>query len=121
VLDTLEYLQRGGRIGRARALLGTMLSVKPLIGVRDGQLVPLENVRTRGKAQERIGQLVAEMGPLESLSIVQADTAAGDALETIIRRTWQGPIEHSVLGPVVGTHAGPGAAGVAVVLQPLGA
>ena len=121
VLDTLEYLQRGGRIGRARALLGTMLSVKPLIGVRDGQLVPLENVRTRGKAQERIGQLVAEMGPLESLSIVQADAAAGDALETIIRRTWQGSIEHSVLGPVVGTHAGPGAAGVAVVLQQAGA
>ncbi|HEY7983754.1 MAG TPA: DegV family protein [Ktedonobacterales bacterium] len=121
VLDTLEYLQRGGRIGRARALLGTMLSVKPLIGVRDGQIVPLENVRTKSKAQERIGQMVAEMGALQSLAIVQADAAAGNALETIIRRTWQGEIEHSILGPVVGTHAGPGAAGVAVILQEAGA
>jgi DegV family protein with EDD domain len=121
VLDTLEYLQRGGRIGRARALLGTMLSVKPLIGVRDGQIVPLENVRTRGKAQERIGQMVAELGPLESLSIVQADAEAGASLEAIVRRTWQGPIEHSILGPVVGTHAGPGAAGVAVIQQEAGA
>ncbi len=121
VLDTLEYLQRGGRIGRARALLGTMLSVTPLIGVRDGQVLPLENVRTKSKARERVGQMVAEMGPLESLSIVQADAAAGEALETVIRRTWQGPIEHSVLGPVLGTHAGPGAAGVVVILQQAGA
>jgi DegV family protein with EDD domain len=117
VLDTLVYLQRGGRIGRAQALVGTILNFKPLIAVRDGQVVGLERVRTRSKAQERIGQLVAEMGPLESLSIVQSDEASGAALEAIVRRTWQGPIEHSVLGPVVGTHAGPGAAGVAVILK----
>jgi fatty acid kinase fatty acid binding subunit len=121
LLDTLEYLQRGGRIGRARALLGTLLSVKPLIAVRDGQILPLENVRTRSKAQERTGQLVAEMGALESLSIVQADASAGAQLESIMRRIWQGPIEHSILGPVVGTHAGPGAAGVAVILREAGA
>jgi DegV family protein with EDD domain len=121
VLDTLEYLQRGGRIGRGRALLGTMLNVKPLLAVRDGQVVPLENVRTRGKAQERIGQMVAEMGPLESLSIVESDAEAGASLETIVRRTWQGPIEHSILGPVIGVHVGPGVAAVVVILQDAGA
>ncbi|HEV2238690.1 MAG TPA: hypothetical protein VGR57_18680, partial [Ktedonobacterales bacterium] len=67
------------------------------------------------------GQLVADIGALESLAIVQADAAAGNSLETIIRRTWQGAIEHSILGPVVGTHAGPGAAGIAVILQEAGA
>jgi DegV family protein with EDD domain len=112
VLDTLEYLQRGGRIGRARALLGTLLSVKPLISVRDGQVLPLENVRTRSKALERIGQLTSQLGDLEALAVVGADPDSAADLEAIIKRTWTGPIEFSTLGPVVGTHAGPGAAGV---------
>jgi DegV family protein with EDD domain len=117
VLDTLEFLQRGGRIGRARALLGTMLNVKPLISLRDGEVVPLENVRTRGKAFERIGQLVAQLGDLEALAIVQGDDAVGAQLADIVRRIWSGPIETSVLGPVVGAHAGPGAAGVVVITR----
>ena len=62
VLDTLEFLQRGGRIGRARAMLGTLLNVKPLIEVREGQVLPLENVRTRCKALERMGQIVTALG-----------------------------------------------------------
>jgi len=117
VLDTLEYLQRGGRIGRARAMVGTLLSVKPLIAVREGQVVPLENVRTRSKAQERIGQLVGQLGELEALSIVQADPASGSELDAIVKRVWHGPIVFSTLGPVVGTHAGPGAAGVATITK----
>jgi DegV family protein with EDD domain len=115
VLDTLEFLQRGGRIGRARALLGTLLNVKPLIAVRDGEVVPVENVRTRTKAFDRIGQLVAALGDLEAMAIVQSEEAAGQQLEAIVRRFWTGPIETSTLGPVVGTHAGPGAAGVIAI------
>jgi DegV family protein with EDD domain len=118
VLDTLEFLRRGGRIGRARALLGGLLNVKPLIAVRDGEVVPVENVRTRGKAFDRIGQLVAELGDLEALAIVQGDETVGQQLEAVVRRFWTGPIETSTLGPVVGTHAGPGAAGVIAITRP---
>lgn len=117
VLDTLEYLQKGGRIGRAQALVGTLLNVKPMIGVRDGAVIPLGNVRTRSKAYERIGQLTSELGELEALAIVEADEQAGSLLEPIIRRVWSGPIERFVLGPVVGTHGGPGAAGVAAITR----
>ena len=102
---------------RAQALVGTLLNVKPMIGVRDGAVIPLGNVRTRSKAYERIGQLTSELGELEALAIVEADEQAGSLLEPIIRRVWSGPIERFVLGPVVGTHGGPGAAGVAAITR----
>lgn len=117
VLDTLEYLQRGGRIGRVQALAGTLLSVKPMIGVREGALIPLGNVRTRSKAYERVGQLTGDLGELEALAIVEGDEQAGTLLEPVVRHAWDGPIERFILGPVVGTHAGPGAAGVAAITR----
>lgn len=117
VLDTLTYLQRGGRIGRAQAMVGTLLNVKPIIAVRDGQVVPVENVRTRGKAYERIGQLTAALGPLEALALVESDQTAAQQLTAVVQRVWDGPIEDFALGPVVGTHAGPAAAGVAAILR----
>jgi DegV family protein with EDD domain len=116
-LDTLEFLQRGGRIGRAQALLGTLLSMKPLLQVRDGEVLPLERVRTRGKAIERIGQLVQALGPLEALAIVGTDEESRRTLVEIVRGFWSGPVETSALGPVVGTHAGPGASGVVAITQ----
>ncbi|HLY32399.1 MAG TPA: DegV family protein, partial [Ktedonobacterales bacterium] len=77
VLDTLEYLRRGGRIGRARALLGSLINVKPLLEVRDGQVLPLENVRTRGKAQDRLAQIIAAIGEIEAVGIVQSNPTVG--------------------------------------------
>jgi len=115
MLDTLEFLQRGGRIGRVQALAGTLLNVKPMLSVRDGALIPLGNVRTRSKAYERISQLTSELGELEALAIVEADEQAGASLEPVIRHVWSEAIERFTLGPVVGTHAGPGAAGVAAI------
>lgn len=115
VLDTLEYLKRGGRIGGAQAMLGTLLSVKPLLEVRDSQVVPLERVRTRSKALERIGQIISELGPLEALGIAQSDTSIGQELQKVARTFWSGPIEMFSLGPVVGTHAGPGAGAIIAV------
>jgi DegV family protein with EDD domain len=115
VLDTLEYLQRGGRIGRGRAMLGTLLSFKPLLEVRDSAVVPLEQPRTRTKAQERLGQIVSELGPLEALAVVQSDETVGSQLQAIVRTFWTGPIELFWLGPVVGTHAGPGAGGIIAI------
>ncbi len=69
VLDTLEFVRRGGRIGSAEALLGNMLSVKPIIALKDGEVVPLERPRTRGKAYARLAQIIADMGPLQELAI----------------------------------------------------
>lgn len=117
VLDTLEFLQRGGRIGRAQALLGTLLSVKPLIEVRAGQVLPLEKVRTRGKALERMGQIVAALGELEALAIVASDSVVADQITAVAESFWHGPIERFALGPVVGTHAGPGAGGIVAITR----
>jgi DegV family protein with EDD domain len=115
VLETLEFLQRGGRIGHARALMGTLLNMKPLLAVQAGQVVPLENVRTRAKAYERLGQLIGELGSLEALALVETDPVAGEQLYAVLSHYWSGPIEVFTLGPVVGTHAGPGASGVAAI------
>jgi DegV family protein with EDD domain len=117
VLDTLEFLQRGGRIGRARAMLGTLLNVKPLIEVRNGQVLPLENVRTRSKALERMGQIVSGMGDLEALAIVASDSVVADQITKVAEGFWHGPIERFALGPVVGTHAGPGAGGIVAITR----
>jgi DegV family protein with EDD domain len=115
VLDTLEFLRRGGRISGAQAMLGTLLNVKPLIEVRDGEVVGLERVRTRAKAYERIGELVQAFGQLEAVAVVESDTTAGDQLIAVAQRFWSGPIERSFLGPVVGAHGGPGAAGIIAI------
>jgi DegV family protein with EDD domain len=117
-LDTLEYLQRGGRIGRARQLFGSLLSVKPLLEVRDGQVLPVENVRTRTKAQERVGQLAASHAPIEALAIVQSSPQVGQQYTSIVRSFYDGPIYYYTLGPVVGTHAGPGAGGIITLTAP---
>lgn len=114
-LDTLEYLQRGGRIGRGRQLIGSLLNVKPLLEIRDSQVLPLENVRTRSKAQERVGQLAAQHAPIEAMAIVQSSPQVGEQYTAIARSFYSGPIYYYTLGPVVGTHAGPGAGGMIVI------
>ncbi len=117
VLDTLEYLQRGGRIGPARALLGTVLRMKPLLEVRDGQVLPVANIRTREKAYERLGEIVASLGELEAVAVVESNPEAGAHVRAVIEPLWKAPVESFPLGPVVGTHAGPGAAGIAVIVK----
>jgi DegV family protein with EDD domain len=117
VLDTLEFLQRGGRIGRAQAMLGTLLNVKPLIEVRAGQVLPLEKVRTRGKALDRMGQIVSGLGDLEALALVASDSVVADQIAAVAEGFWHGPIERFALGPVVGTHAGPGAGGMVAITR----
>ncbi len=117
VLDTLEFLQRGGRIGRARQLLGTLLNVKPMLTVRDGTVLPLENVRTRSKAHERIAQLLQKLGPIEVVGIAESDEEIGQQLTRAIRSVYAGPIEYFRLGPVVGTHTGPGTSAVCAVTK----
>jgi DegV family protein with EDD domain len=117
VLDTLEYARRGGRIGRATAMMGTMLRVKPLIGVRDSEVVPLENVRTMRRAIARLLEIVSEWAPLQEAAVIH--TAAPELAEEVRQRLGRFHPPESILvveaGPVLGTHAGPRAVGIACV------
>lgn len=115
VLDTLEFVKRGGRIGGARALLGNMLSFKPIISLKDGEVIPLEQPRTRNKAYVRIAQLVSEMGPIEYIAIAEASDDVGEQLAQALKATYSGEIPIYKLGGVLGTHTGPGTAAVSVV------
>jgi DegV family protein with EDD domain len=116
-VDTLEYLQKGGRIGRAQAMAGALLNVKPILSVEDGVIAPLTKVRGRQKALqefERIFTETTEDVPGLRVSIAHANAPEWvDALTALTARVRpQAEIELvRVLGAVVGTHAGPGAVG----------
>ena len=112
VLDTLEYVRRGGRIGGAKALLGNMLSVKPIISLKEGSVIPVEQPRTRNKALARLVQLALESGPIEEIAIIEADETIGQQLAETLKTSYPHEVQHYKLGPVLGTHAGPGAAGL---------
>jgi len=119
-VDTLEYLRRGGRIGAGAALLATSLSVKPLLHVLDGQIVPLEKVRTSAKAIARLVQLTvaaAGTGPAD-LAVHHLD-APERAAEVAARLRAEvpglGELHTSEVGAVIGAHIGPGVLGTVVV------
>lgn len=118
VLDTLEYLQRGGRIGRAQAFLGSLLNVKPILTVQDGEFHPVARVRTRSRAIERLYEFVRGFPKVEELSVVYS-TGREDAEAFFQRLEDVCPPERFHLarfGPVLGTHAGPRALAVGVVV-----
>ncbi len=115
VLDTLEYVRRGGRIGGASAMLGNMLSVKPIISLKEGAVVPVERPRTRSKAFARIAQLITDMGPIEAVSIAESNEEIGLQLAEALKETYTGEVPRYKLGAALGTHTGPGTVAVAVV------
>ena len=115
VLDTLEYLKRGGRIGGARALLGNILSVKPILSFKNGEIVPIEQPRTRSKAYARIAQLVGELGVVEEMAVIESDEEVGQQLVQSLKTVYQGEIPRYKLGAVLGAYAGSGTAGVMVI------
>jgi len=116
-LDTLDYLARGGRIGRAAAWAGQLLKVKPILTITDGEVVPLKRVRGNQRAfQEFVDRFAAgsEDRPELRTAIAHADAPArAEALKEMVRRTRpKAQLELvTILGPVVGTHAGPGTVG----------
>lgn len=114
VLDTLEYLQKGGRMGRAAMLLGSVLSIKPIVTVRDGEVVPVERVRTRKKAIERLASLGESMAPMEGLAVLYSGSRddAEKMAERLAPLVPSGNIIFSEVGPVVAAYAGPNAVGV---------
>jgi DegV family protein with EDD domain len=116
LLDTLEFLKRGGRIGSAKALLGNMLSVKPIVTLnKEGEVVPLEQPRTRSKAFARAAQLTKEYGELEELVIAESDAEIGNQLVETLKTIYTGDIAQYKLGAVLGTHTGPGTVGIIAV------
>jgi DegV family protein with EDD domain len=118
LVETLEFLQRGGRIGRAAALAGTLLSVKPILSVRDGEVAPVERVRTMNGALRRLVELTIGLGRAERVGVVDgdSDTNATEVARQLAVHYPDLTIDRGELGPVVGTHGGPGVVGVGVLL-----
>jgi DegV family protein with EDD domain len=113
-LDTLENLKRGGRVGNAKALLATALSIKPIIEVKDGVVEQHGKQRTRSKALAFLVQKVAGyQGRIEHLAVLHADCSDVDAFVEQLRPFAPDDIVVSQIGPVIGTHAGRGTIGVA--------
>jgi DegV family protein with EDD domain len=121
-LNTLEFLKRGGRIGGAAAFLGTALSLKPLLELRDGQIEAVERVRTLSKTLDRLLDLVSvkletESGPVRLCAIHgNSPDEAKQLLDSAIHRFSSSLVSEAVISdisPVIGTHAGPGALGLA--------
>jgi DegV family protein with EDD domain len=111
-LDTLEYLKKGGRVGNARALLGSMLSIKPVVEIRDGVVEEAGKVRTRSKSLKLLADKVASQ-PIDSLAVLHGQAPDVDELLDLLGDTFpRDEIVTGVVGPVIGTHAGPAVIGV---------
>ncbi len=119
VVETLEHLRRGGRIGHAAALLGTALAVKPVLRMVDGEIRPLEKVRTMQRAMNRLVELVAEAAGDGEVSLAVHHLASPDRAAELATRLDErlgksSGCVVSELGAVVGAHTGPGVLGVVV-------
>ena len=121
VVDTLEYLHRGGRIGGAARLLGSALNLKPVLAIEGGRVESLEKVRSRKKSLTRLLEIVEEktggQSPVE-VSIIQAEAdSEADWLLDLVKTQLKPQYTHKVtLTPVIGTHGGPGTLGIAFTM-----
>lgn len=116
LLDTLKYLALGGRIGKVKALLGSMLSVKPMLAIKDGELVPVSQVRTRAHGIDKLFDFVKNATSIQDLAIVY-NTTPDEALNLAGRMGSMFPKERirlARLGPALGVHAGPGVLAIAL-------
>jgi DegV family protein with EDD domain len=119
VLDTLEFLHRGGRVDWIRATIGTLLRIKPILEVGQGEIRLLERSRTLQRSLGRLVERVQALGPLERAIVLHADApdvakrVAGQ-LQAVVPG-WKPLIHHA--GVTIASHAGPGAVGIACVMQ----
>jgi DegV family protein with EDD domain len=114
-LNTLEYAQRGGRLGKGAALVGTLLHVKPLISIVGGEIVPVENTRSQKRALERLVEIVLGSGPIQEIAVINA---AGEELAQKVKRMLASTLPEDQIvmtetGPVLGAHVGPNGVGIA--------
>jgi DegV family protein with EDD domain len=117
-VDEMDYLERGRRIGKAQATLGTMLNIKPLLFVEDGDIIPLEKVRTHEKAIEKLFEFVAEFSDLEQAAIVQRHATPTKETKMLLERLEQvfPDMKFPIIqyGPLLASHIGPSAMGIIV-------
>jgi len=108
--DTLEYLERGGRIGKAQAFLGSLLKVNPIIGMKDGEVYPCARERSRAKAVDHLYNFATSFGNVEGLAVEYATDLdeANRLVQRLHSKYPQAPIYLSRASPVIGTHTGPG-------------
>ena len=118
-LDTLEYLRRGGRIGRAQAFLGGLLRLRPILTIRDGEAFPLKRARTRAKVLEEMLSICLADDEIDEAAVVHATTPddARSLVEEVRRRRPGVQVHTARFGPVIGVHGGPGMIGLAVVVR----
>jgi DegV family protein with EDD domain len=113
VLDTLDNLKKGGRIGNAQALLGTLLSIKPIIDISSGKVEEAGRARTRRKALGALAAKVLEHPTVDDLAVMHGQAPdLDDFLALLAPRYARDDVRLGVIGPVVGTHAGPRVMGV---------
>jgi DegV family protein with EDD domain len=114
LFDTLEYLARGGRIGKGKALLGSLLNVKPMLMLKEGEFVPVTQVRSRAKGKEKLLEYVRNTRDIEDIGIIYS-TGKEEARElaAAIKDFPQERIIVASLGPAVGSHTGPGLLAIA--------
>ncbi len=119
-VDTLEYLARGGRIGKAQRFLGGLLSVKPVLEFRDGEVHPLERVRSRAKAHALLESLALQSEDAEQLAYASTTDheRAREMADRAKERLSLDDVPVYTIGAAVGTYAGPGCIGVAIVSSP---
>ena len=118
LFETLEYLEKGGRIGKAQALIGSVLKIKPMIIIQDGEVTPLGKARTFPKALVKMKQTARDFGPIESLAIMHSTTPdAAEAVADDLRDLLPEGTEPYVtrFGPALGVYTGPGAIGIALL------
>jgi DegV family protein with EDD domain len=117
-VESLDFLEQGGRIGKAQALLGTMLNIKPMLILEEGEIEPLEKVRTRARALDKLAEFVSEFGHIESLTIMHNQSQTDEIQELIERienvRGGATNIQIAQYGPVLAAHIGPDALGIVV-------
>ena len=118
-LDTLEYLHKGGRIGKARAFMGSVLHVKPILRLQNGEAYPVERPRTRERAMRRLVQLTQELAPVKRLAVIHS-TDANRMAELKQSLTGILPVDQIIesrFGSTLGTYIGPDALGVAITQE----
>lgn len=117
-VETMEYLERGGRIGRAQAILGSMLNIKPILFIEDGDIIPLEKVRTTDKAIDKLFEFVSEFDNLEQTAIIQRGQTPGKETRALQERLEQSfpNLQFPIVqyGPDLATRVGPNALGIVV-------
>ncbi len=116
LLDTLEYLIKGGRVGKAQGMIGSLLKIKPMIILRDGEVDNFAKERTRRKAVTRLQRAAGEFGSVRSLAVMYSTSRdEAESLAETLRPTVSGDTTIARFGPALGTYVGPNALGISLL------